>query len=73
MTFGHATPLEVRQALGVAHAEEESDWLPKLRQRLEHYAAGRRVDLHRRVPGGERENGHAIERPAGGHDPARAQ
>ena len=45
MTFGHATPLEVRQALGVAHAEEESDWLPKLRQRLERYAAGRRVDF----------------------------
>ena len=45
MTFGHATPLEVRQTLGVAHAVEESDWLPKLRQRLERYAAGRQVNF----------------------------
>ena len=45
MTFGHATPMEVRQALGVAHAVEETDWSPKLRQRLERYAAGRQVNF----------------------------
>lgn len=43
LTFGHATPIQVRMALGPHVAED--DWSPKLRQRLEQYAAGRDVDF----------------------------
>ena len=43
LTFGQATPIEVREAFGDDVAE--SDWSPKLRQRLEQYAAGRDVDF----------------------------
>ena len=46
LTFGHATPIEVREALGAAvEYVAEADWSPKLRQRLERYAAGREVDF----------------------------
>ena len=46
LTFGHATPIEVREALGAdVEVASEADWSPKLRQRLEQYAAGRAVDF----------------------------
>lgn len=46
VTFGHATPIEVRQTLGADLDDvAEADWSPKLRQRLERYAAGRQVDF----------------------------
>jgi methylated-DNA-[protein]-cysteine S-methyltransferase len=44
VTFGHASPRAVREALGAnADAAPEADWSPKLRQTLEQYAAGRAV------------------------------
>ena len=46
VTFGHASPLAVREALGVdMHEVIEAGWSPQLRQRLERYAAGQEEDF----------------------------
>jgi methylated-DNA-[protein]-cysteine S-methyltransferase len=47
LTFGHATPVAAREALGAdVNDAEEFDWSPQLRQRLEQYAAGHPVDFN---------------------------
>lgn len=46
MVFAHVSPVTVRQALG--HAAEQAvdaDWAPRLRQKLESYALGRKVQF----------------------------
>ncbi len=46
LTFGHASPLEVRRALGTATEDvDEADWNVQLRRKIEQYTAGRGVDF----------------------------
>ncbi len=46
VTFGHASPAAVREALGAdVDTVLEADWSPQIRQQLEQYAAGGDVDF----------------------------
>jgi methylated-DNA-[protein]-cysteine S-methyltransferase len=47
LTIGHASAEDARQKLAAAATAGEADWYPELRQMLQQFAAGSRVDFRK--------------------------